>query len=622
MNSFFKKTRIKSDQLLNDAYVFVRNVYNNTSNVFTASSPFGQILTALANFVGLNLYYTEDSITELNINTASRPQNIDGLAQLAGHTATLAQAPTGLLSLTRNSNIDPLIATIRIPNYAKIRMIENNLDYLMINTTDYLNVTFNNSVFKPINFRVHQGTLQNQQFTGTSEQLQTYELNLKEGEWVAEGHIFVHVNGEKITTKDSTYDMSYNELACVVKRGINSGIAIRFGTGTMGFVPQLGSEIFVEYLITNGDLGNVPRNPNYSFIFDDYGFDQNGNEVDLNHFFDINMVTGILNGAEPEPIELTRMLAPATSRAMVLAQTTNYESLFLRTQQFSLIKVWTEYNHFNPYVDNIVHILLVPNLHKRLLNNFDYFNLPLERFLLTSYEKYEITNKIEISGAKVFGTWLSFVDPQFEKYAINVYIKAFRGSNVASIKGDITNAISNYLLHFNRYDYMPKSDLIALIEDIKQVDAVNIEFINEDVEWLFGRLFAGLNGLMDLLKVNDQKSNRRILNIDEYNELYNYFINNVNSQGIFIQTKQEVYNKFITIPSIRRFVNSHFDEQGNILFEREVYPIFKGGFTDRYGNYYNENIIDNKLSPLNIYVDLIDALQKDTRPNMISDLRI
>ena len=348
-------------------------------------------------------YYIEDSITELNIYTASRPLNIWGLAQIAGHKASLAQAPTGLLSISRNSTIDPLITTIRIPNFTKIRMVENNLEYLMVNSTDYLNVAFNDSIFKSINFRVHQGQLQNQQFTGTSEQLQTFELNLKEGEWVAEGHIYVYVNGEKIAIKDSTYDMSYDELACIVERGINSGIAVRFGTGTMGFVPQIGAEIFIEYLITNGDLGNVPKSPKYVFIFDDYGFDQNGNEVDLNHFFNIGMVTGIINGASPEPIELTKMLAPATSRAMVLAQTTNYESFFMKMQQFSLIKVWTEYNHINPYVDNFVYILLVPNLRKRLLTNYDYFNLPLERFMLSNHEKDEITNKIEISGAKLFG---------------------------------------------------------------------------------------------------------------------------------------------------------------------------------------------------------------------------
>ena len=134
--------------------------------------------------------------------------------------------------------------------------------------------------------------------------------------------------------------------------------------------------------------------------------------------------------------------------------------------------------------------------------------------------------------------------------------------------------------------------------------------------------YSGMNSIIELMEINGQESSRKILNIDEYNELYNYFKNNVNPQGIFNQTKQEVYNKIITIPSIKHFVNSHFDEQGNILFEREVYPIFKGGFNDRYGNYYNENIIENKLSPLNIYVDLIDASQKDIRTNTISDLRV
>ena len=64
----------------------------------------------------------------------------------------------------------------------------------------------------------------------------------------------------------------------------------------------------------------------------------------------------------------------------------------------------------------------------------------------------------------------------------------------------------------------------------------------------------------------------------------------------FIQTVSQ-------IDSINKFLADQFDVDGNILLKNDsVLPIFRGGFYDRFGNYYDTKI-SNRLGPLNITVN-------------------
>lgn len=630
-NKYFSAARIKLQELFSDTYQFLKRTYEQTNNVFSSSSPFGMILEVLQHLIHQVYGYIADSAEELNIISASRPQSIYGLARLAGHNITLANAPTGVISVSLRDFDDNSTKTIFIPNYVRLSVLENGYKYLAVLDNEFLQIDKSNtSKHTSFPMRVFQGEIHSQKFTGTGDINQTYELNLKEGDWPAQDQIFVYVNGERWHSVDSLYDMTYNSKNVVIRPGITTGIDIIFGSETLGAIPPLGSEIFVEYLLTEGSQGDVAKSNLIHFLFEDYGYNQLGSEIDLNDFLIIKMETPVANGSQPEDINLTKMLAPATSRSMVLAQTTNYEMFFRKMQMFSTIKIWTEFDKFSPYVDNIIYCLLVPDIEKRVTSSQNYFLLPIEQFALTNYEKYQITERVEQSGQKIFGTYLYFVPPNFKNYVINLRVKVNQGADIRQIRSEILSNISEYLISFKRIDMMPKSDIIGRIEMIKNVDSLNLDFVSEDVEEFFRICFAKE---IDSLYFGDNSIGLQITG-PEYDELYEYIVwqdtylipANDRIEGLTqnppvrFSTQEELMNsdfwagtqsmrtymnKLMSIKSIREWVHTKFDREGNILFGKDEIPIFRGGFEDRFGYYYQQTNNENKLSPINIEFEYV-----------------
>ena len=80
--SFFSKTRIKATELFFDAFQYLQRQYDQAGEVFTPASPFGQILTVVANLGELILFYIEAVATELNISRARNIESIYGLSRL------------------------------------------------------------------------------------------------------------------------------------------------------------------------------------------------------------------------------------------------------------------------------------------------------------------------------------------------------------------------------------------------------------------------------------------------------------------------------------------------------------------------------------------------------------
>src|ERR1035437_4293224 len=95
--SIFKTSRIRFSELYNDSIEFIKNSYYNVSQYFTMASPMGQILQVILHFGRMIMYYVEDSITELNIKTATRPNSVRGLSMLTGHNPSRATAARGTL---------------------------------------------------------------------------------------------------------------------------------------------------------------------------------------------------------------------------------------------------------------------------------------------------------------------------------------------------------------------------------------------------------------------------------------------------------------------------------------------------------------------------------------------
>jgi len=299
----FKTTRIKFSELYEDALNYIKNAYGELGQYFTMASPMGQLLQVMLHYGRMILFYIEDSITELNLKTATRPQSIKGLASLTGHNPSRAMAARGTLKLSFSGQKLPTdITTVIIPNYTTLSNNQNGLTYTIILPGEEALYDLT-SITNTIEVNVVQGKMEYQQSTGTGDPLQSFNFQNKKGASIDNYYISIFVNGEKWEIVDSILDMGFNEKSVMVKTGQTGGIDVFFGNGYNGFIPPLGSTILVEYLITDGPSGNLnamENNDKNNWKFTTSGYSPKGDKLDLNKYINVSIKNQLMFGTSDE----------------------------------------------------------------------------------------------------------------------------------------------------------------------------------------------------------------------------------------------------------------------------------------------------------------------------------
>lgn len=499
----FKVNKIAFEQLYGDVKSYLTDKYQQVGLVFSPASAYGQILSVVLDLGKLIFYYVEDSITELNIYTASREVSVKSLARIAGHNPTRAISATGTIILSYSGEqIDMYGNTVIIPNFTKLTNDATGLPYLISLNTEETRLEL--SAKKQIEVKLVQGEVESQQVTSTGLPMQSYSINPKKGYQIDNSFITVYVNNEKWKVYDSIYDMPYEYNGCIVKTGINGGLDVYFGNGYFGSIPALGYTIRIEYLTNAGNAGNIFDNGQPNFRFSDDGFDLAGETVDLNQALSVRVGLPINFGADSEPVYLTRVLAPKTSRSFVLANADNYVYFLEKFNMFSVIDAFSTFSDNDLTDDNVVYLFLIPDVNKRKPTNLDYFNTPLNLFLLSDDEKNKIYNLIEESGQKILTTVVKIVDPIVKKYVVNISVRAYEGYSKDVIRQSVISKCSDYFLKNRRRDKIPKSDLVAIIESVDGVDSVNVWFVSEANE---------------TFKSNPANANAETVGLDEYGDV-------------------------------------------------------------------------------------------------------
>ena len=607
----FDTARIRFNELYQDALNFVKRTYGDLGQHFTMASPMGQLLQVILGYGRMILFYNEDSITELNIKTATRPTNIKGIASLTGHNPSRAVAARGTLTLSYNGEKLPSgMKFLSIPNYTQIGNGQNGLTYTIVLPGEETLFDFSN-ISNTLEVNIIQGRIEYQQVTGTGDPLQSYNLQNKKGATIDNYYINVFVNGTKWAIVDSILDMAFEQQAVMVKTGQTGGIDIFFGNGYNGAVPPFGSTILVEYLITDGDAGNLNMMTTgfNDWNFSTPGFALNGEQVDLNNFLNVSIKNEVMFGSPDEPLYLTRLLAPHISRSFVLANENNYIYFLRKLNIFTIIDaipgfatfedqfVLDKYNqaksiHEDLIIqyrnlvatygvdsvqstnlkiqldnaeqqlyyyaekleqqkqdDNTVYLFLVPDVTKRISANDNYFTCPLGAFILSDTEKLSILDLIEQSGQRILTVDNAILDLQFPRFCLNMSLILWEGTVYDTVRQNIISKTSEYFLKNTRRDRIPVSDIIRVIEDIDGVDSVNVWF-DADKD-----------------------------NINIYKTHYG-----IDDHGDII---------------LERYVRDAF---GNNVTVRDIYPLIRGDFENAQGVYYEDSLIKNRLSTVNIQV--------------------
>lgn len=475
----FTRLSLYVEDILSQTINYLSSKFNQSKVVFTAASPYGQLLLVLENLTQMVFYYNEDSITELNLNEATRLTSIYSLAALAGHRPSRSVSAVGEISIKTNAEaIDAPTAFVIIPNMTRLRCLNNGLTYILDLAQDEIRFNFDGKD-NDMQLAIRQGLIETQTVKARGQQLESFSIGNPQNFFVDNFFVNVYVNGEKWRKERSILDMPRGEKTFMERTGVTSGLDVFFGNKNYGKTLPNGASIDIEYLVTEGANGNIRTNDpsKVKFEFIDTGFSILGEELDLNDFIEITTTHAPFFGADAEDSELTRLIAPHQSKSFALVNPDHYEVTLRKLKLFSVISAFLD------DTDNrIINLFLIPDIRKLFSTGQDYFNADLDLFIMSDYQKNELLRFLEKSGSKLISTDVNILDPIESRYVINITIIAFDDVDTSIIKRDIHNALGKFFTENTRRKRVPKSDLIKIVEEVNGVDSVSINLISNKNE--------------------------------------------------------------------------------------------------------------------------------------------
>lgn len=552
---FFQNSRLKASELVQQAVEYLVIKYEQAANVFTPASPFGQLLVVISNIAELIFTYISHTAEELNIRTAQNIESIQGLAQLTGHEAYRGGSAYGVMGVKLNTSYDFNGNHLKIKNFSRFIINETGCTYFMNLPTDSIKLTVGSGSFISVPFM--QGEIETQTFTSNGTALQSFNPVVKG--MTDHDNVAVRVNGKEWKKVNSLYDMpAYDNddpepSECfIVKTSPTVGISIFFGNDSFGQIPPAGALIEVVYIKTSGYVGNS-NSTGLTYRFVDMGIDEYGDEIDLNEVLIVETIAPPMLGSNYEDPEFTKAIAPKASKSFVLANPENYINFLSKYNQYSFIYAYHTKDDEDITDDNVIYLKVIPNIKKKLSSSEDYFEVPASEFILDKYERESLMSAIENSGRMLIGTEIEIVNPEVKYFIINIVLRYFENVDRASISSNIRSVLNKYFLNINRSDIVPKSDLIALIENINGVDTCDVFFMTKENE------MAKKNGYY-------------------YDEWEN---------AIPVGSDED--------PQVG------FDLYGNLVMNKGCIYIPRGGWKDANDNYYTVTPEEGKLGPLNIF---------------------
>jgi hypothetical protein len=567
-----KFSAITFSRLKDEIERYLKAEHNKAGVLFSAASPYGQILSVVENLHQLSILYLKNAIDQFDLGkpNSNNERVIRNAAIFAGHIPGRAISATGVLKLTPKTDVDiaEKIAnsTIVFQNKTLMKNKTNSLFY----TLNLGKISRTEKVVRgnPIFLNIIQGKWDAKSYTSDGSIMQTFSVSELSGKDIENFYVEVLVNGVYWTIKKHVYDLLPDETACVVRTGFNGGIDVIFGNGGFGKVPELAKSISIRYLLTDGLMGNIYRRTLNDWKLVDEIIDSNGGSVEIDEVFDVEIYNDINFGADAESLKFTKSLLPMASNNFVLALPQQYAYHLKRLGVFS---------HVNAEEKNgTIFIYLTPNIRLFKRDTEDYFSIPIKAtpltggqityssaFDLDAYEKSKIVEYLKSGGNIQLTRKFVVKSPTPSFYSMNVFVIHYSDVTLDAVKSQILASISDYFLDLKRTDRIPKLDIIRLLSSIKDIHSVDIQIVckkNED--------YHREGVLSDIRKTRFDSS----LNPD---------ISNSTGSASYDPTKTIGLDPIL----------------GDIIFEASELPLIRGGWYDRNGVLYSDDSPSTSDSP-------------------------
>ena len=629
----FEFVELKYDDITRQINIWLQEQYSRANTLFSPSSPFGQNLEINKELFRHSILYQKNAVKQLDVvKDGDNEKVIKSAAYVAGHDPTRPISATGVLKYTLKPGINSTSEIkgnkIVIENH---KLLKNNTNSLYYSTdigvdSNIYDMNSNTQFY----LSVVQGKYETAKFTGNGRINQSFQINIPAKNKIENFKFYVTYNGIPIEIKSSINDMLQDEHACYARTSFDDGLAIYFGNNKKGFVPLIGSLITVEYLLTNGTDGNILNPIINDFKFVDIIKDIKGNVIDMEKLFNTEIYVEVGFASNGETPEYTKSILPNVSRNYVLATAAQFRFHFQRMNMFSKVNAFNKLNdnnysvtfenvensfkkleksikkndskqvmlghldnfkgmystYKNIYNDNQIYLYLIPDIRGYFNSSVNYFNVPIDVFYLDDVEKQKSINYLRKLGTTNPNIEINIIQPKITKYVMFVYANIWEGYQKNNLKEQITEIVSNFMITNKRFDRVNKSDIINQLKDIEGLDSVDVYFIsktNED--------YIKKNAAIDVkLTKKDMVKSIRL-------ELAGAKEKEVNwTPGRILTNIDEETTSTIGLDPVL----------GDITMEKDEYALIRGGWSDRNGIYFDENINSNdNLTSINIIFDKI-----------------
>lgn len=415
----------------------------------------GSNLSVLLNLLSYNTYllsyYNNANMNEAYLDSAQLRNSVISKVKELGYTPRSTRGAIATVNITvSGAEISSSITTLTIPKFHKFVTSIDGVSYTFCAKnayTVYRTTTSTDSYFYFENVELVEGSpiitkfIINQQnpdqrFVIPNKGVDTTSLVVTTTNGLSVDYYYL---------ADETISITGTNKVFWLQEYRDELFELYFGDGNLGYKPEDNLSVIIQYIVSNGELGNGA----YDFIPSDPITNATNSTIV------IETIQNAIGGSTIESVKDIKFFAPKNFEAQNRCVTTSdYRTILLREYpNIDSISVWGGEDNIPPYYGKVFISIK-----------------PIDGFILSDTEKYYITDKI-LKNRSVVTLSPQMVDPEYIYPIINSTVKydsKLTSKTPNQLKSDIITEIKKYNTdNLGDFDYYFRfSNFVAYIDNV------------------------------------------------------------------------------------------------------------------------------------------------------------
>ena len=470
--SFNQFTNLDFNSIRSQIKDYLRAISNFTDFDFEGSN-FSILIDILAYNSYITAFNTNMAVNEAYIDSATLRENVVSLAKNIGYTPRSKRASRAIISFSVDTTgFNSRTVTLN-PGVIALGSVENG-SYIFSITNPITVSVDNNNIASFTNVEIYEGIYLSKTYQFNDRNPNQKLIIPNPGVDTSTLRVTVtSTSVEEYSQYNSIFDLTRESKVYFLQEIHDEKYQIIFGDNILGRKPINGSSIGIQYIVTNGKLGNGAANFTFSGVLTD-----NNNNIITKGISTLTTIQKSENGDDIESLDSIKYLAPRVYSSQYRAVTAN------------------DYKGIVPYIyPNVENIIVYGGEEKSPPEYGKVFISikPRNGQYISEITKSDIKRKLK--QYSIAGIVVDIVDLKylFIEVDITAYYMSSMTKSPEELRSQVFNALSEYAnsSDVNNFEGRFKySKLIGLIDETNAAITSNITKvkIRRDLQPVFNKL--------------------------------------------------------------------------------------------------------------------------------------